>query len=64
MMVLHFGDGHAFDPSLGQSFLNIIEFKGLDDGFNFFHMVPNVSLFAARRFCTTRCRVYSGVDRT
>ena len=34
-----FGDGNAFNPSLGQSLLNLIKFKGLDDGFNFFHMV-------------------------
>jgi len=42
---LYFGDGHAFNPSLGQSVFNIIEFERLDDGFNFFHMFPNFSLF-------------------
>jgi hypothetical protein len=55
---LHFGDGHAFDPSLGQSFLNIIEFKRLNDGFNFFHMVSNVFWFSSAPVLgATRCQL-------
>jgi hypothetical protein len=52
---LYFGDGDAFDPSLGQSLFYIIEFKRLDDGFNFFHRFTNVILFCgAPNFPTRR----------
>ncbi len=34
----YFGHGHAFDPELGQGFLDLLEFERLDDRFQFFHL--------------------------
>jgi hypothetical protein len=32
-----FGNRHALNALLREGFLYLIEFKGFDDGFNFFH---------------------------
>jgi len=33
----HFRNGHAFDAHTRQSFFNVLEFEGFDDGLDFFH---------------------------
>jgi hypothetical protein len=33
----HLSDGHAVDSNLGERFLNLLEFEGLDDGNNELH---------------------------
>jgi hypothetical protein len=54
---LDLGDGHALDADFRESLLNLLEFKGLDDGDNEFHAGEYLGVRSGLGFSPKRRKV-------